>query len=156
MPKRVYGVVRRFYPSQPVVGVGAIIICDGKILLEKRKGEPGKGKWSVPGGLVELGERAEDAVIREVKEETGLEVADPELIDVVDNIVRDANGEVKYHFVIIDYFVKLKGGQLRAADDAEDLRWVPLAEAEKYDLTKTFRAFLQRNKGRLEKLNSCS
>ncbi|MEM3613618.1 MAG: NUDIX domain-containing protein, partial [Candidatus Bathyarchaeia archaeon] len=89
--------VRRFYPSQPVVGVGAIIICDGKILLEKRKGEPGRGKWSVPGGLVELGERAEDAVIREVKEETGLVVADPELIDVVDNIVRDENGEVKYH-----------------------------------------------------------
>ncbi|MEM3770350.1 MAG: NUDIX hydrolase, partial [Candidatus Bathyarchaeia archaeon] len=86
--------VRRFYPNQPVVGVGAIIICDGKILLEKRKGEPGKGKWSVPGGLVELGERAEDAVIREVKEETGLDVADPELIDVVDNIVRDENGEV--------------------------------------------------------------
>jgi ADP-ribose pyrophosphatase YjhB (NUDIX family) len=83
-------------------------------------------------------------------------VTDPELIDVVDNIVRDENGEIKWHFIIIDYFVKLKGGQLRAADDAEELRWVPLAEAEKYDLTKTFRAFLQRNKGRLEKLNSCS
>jgi len=149
-------VVRRFYPSQPIVGVGAIIVCDGKILLEKRKGEPGKGKWSVPGGLVELGERAEDAVIREVKEETGLEVADPELIDVVDNIVRDENGEVKYHFVIIDYFVKLKGGELRAADDAEEIRWVPLDEAEKYDLTKTFRSFLQRNRARLEKLDSCS
>jgi 8-oxo-dGTP diphosphatase len=124
--------------------------------LEKRRGEPGKGKWSVPGGLVELGERAEDAVVREVKEETGLDVANPELIDVVDNIVRDENGEVKYHFVIIDYFVRLKGGELRAADDAAELRWVPLDEAEKYDLTKTFRAFLQRNRTRLEKLNSCS
>jgi ADP-ribose pyrophosphatase YjhB (NUDIX family) len=60
----------------------------------------------------------------------------------VDNIVRDENGEMKYHFVIIDYFVKVKGGELRAADDAEELRWMPLAEAEKYDLTKTFRAFL--------------
>ncbi|MEM3566018.1 MAG: NUDIX hydrolase [Candidatus Bathyarchaeia archaeon] len=148
--------VRRFYPNQPVVGVGAIIICDGKILLEKRKGEPGRGKWSVPGGLVELGERAEDAVIREVKEETGLDVADPELIDVVDNIVRDENGEIKWHFVIIDYFVRLKGGEMRAADDAAELRWVPLAEAEKYDLTRTLRAFLQRNMPRLKKLNSCS
>lgn len=148
--------VRRFYPSQPVVGVGAVIICNGKILLEKRKGEPGKGKWSIPGGLVELGETAEEAVVREVKEETGLDVADPELIDVVDNIVRDENGEVKYHFVIIDYFVKLKGGEMRAADDAEELRWVPLGEAEKYDLTKTLRAFLQRNREKLEKLNSCS
>jgi len=149
-------VVRRFYPSQPVVGVGALIICDGKILLEKRKGEPGKGKWSVPGGLVELGERVEDAVIREVKEETGLDVAEPELIDVVDNIVRDENGGVKYRFVIINYFVRLKGGEMRAADDAAELRWVPLREAEKYDLTKTLRAFLQRNMTRLEKLNSCS
>jgi len=83
-------------------------------------------------------------------------VTDPELIDVVDNIVRDENGEIKWHFIIIDYFVKLKGGQLRAADDAEELRWVPLVEAEKCDLTKTFRAFLQRNRARLEKLNSCS
>jgi len=147
-------VVRRFYPSQPVVGVGAIIICDGKILLEKRKGEPGKGKWSVPGGLVELGERAEDAVIREVKEETGLDVAGPELIDVVDNIVRDENGEIKWHFIIIDYFVKLKGGELRAADDAEELKWVPLDDVEKYDLTKTFRAFLQRNYQKLYEYSS--
>ncbi|MEM3731765.1 MAG: NUDIX hydrolase [Candidatus Bathyarchaeia archaeon] len=148
--------VKRFYPSQPVVGVGAIIVCDGKILLEKRKGEPGRGKWSVPGGLVELGEKAESAVVREVKEETGLDVAEPQLIDVVDNIVQDENGEIKWHFVIIDYFVKVKGGEMRASDDAEELRWVPLDEAEKYDLTKTFRAFLQRNRAKLEKFDSCS
>jgi len=148
-------VVRRFYPNQPVVGVGAIIVCNDKILLEKRKGEPGKGKWSVPGGLVELGETTENAVIREVKEETGLTVADPQLIDVVDNIVRDENGEIKYHFVIVDYFLRLKGGEPMAADDAEELKWIPLGEVEKYDLTKTFRAFLQRNREKLEKLNSC-
>lgn len=147
--------VKRLYPNQPVVGVGAIIVYDGKILLEKRKGEPGKGKWSVPGGIVELGETVEEAVIREVKEETGLDVAEPELIDVVDNIVRDEKGEIKWHFVILDFFVKVKGGELRAADDAEEIRWVPLSEAEKYDLTKTFRSFLQRNRARLEKLDSC-
>ncbi|MGQ9538647.1 MAG: NUDIX hydrolase [Candidatus Bathycorpusculaceae bacterium] len=147
--------VKRFYPSQPVVGVGAIIVCDGKILLEKRKGEPGRGKWSVPGGLVELGESVENAVIREVKEETGLETAEPQLIDVMDNIVYDENGEVKYHFVIVDYFLKVKGGELKAADDAEELKWVPLSELEKYDLTKTFRAFMKRNRAKLETLNSC-
>ncbi|MEM3578958.1 MAG: NUDIX hydrolase [Candidatus Bathyarchaeia archaeon] len=147
--------VKRFYPSQPVVGVGAIIVCNGKILLEKRKGEPGKGKWSVPGGLVELGETVEEAVVREVKEETGLDVAEPELIDVVDNIVRDENGEIKWHFVILDYYVKVKGGELQAADDAEEICWVPFGEAEKYDLTKTFRSFLQRNRARLEKFDSC-
>ena len=147
--------VKRLYPSQPIVGVGAVIICNGKILLEKRKNEPGKGKWSVPGGLVELGESVKQTVIREVKEETGLEVEKPEHIDVVDNIIRDESGRVKYHFVIIDYFMKLKGGTLKAASDAEELKWVPLSDVEKYDLTKTFRAFFQRNRQKLEKLNSC-
>jgi mutator protein MutT len=147
--------VKRLYPSQPIIGVGAVIICNGKILLEKRKNEPGKGKWSVPGGLVELGESVEQTVIREVKEETGLEVEKPEHIDVVDNIIRDESGRVKYHFVIIDYFMKLKGGTLKAASDAEELKWVPLSDVEKHDLTKTFREFFQRNRQNLEKLNSC-
>ncbi|MEM3597194.1 MAG: NUDIX hydrolase [Candidatus Bathyarchaeia archaeon] len=146
--------VKRLYPKQPVVGVGAVIIQNGKILLEKRKSEPGRGKWSIPGGLVELGESVSQTVVREVAEETGLEVYEPELIDIVDNVVRDENGEVKYHFVIIDFFVKLKGGELKAQSDAEELRWVPLSEVEKYDLTKTFRAFFQRNKQKLEKFNS--
>lgn len=144
--------VKRLYPNQPVVGVGALIIRNGEILLEKRKNDPGKGKWSIPGGLVELGESLEQSVIREVLEETGLEVENPELIDVVSNIIKDENGEVKYHFVIVDYFVKLKSGKLNASSDAEELRWVPLSEVEKYDLTKTFREFLQRNRQTLEKL----
>ncbi len=147
--------MKRFYPDQPVIGVGAVLICNNKILLEKRKGEPGRGKWSIPGGLVELGERIEKTVTREVKEETGLDVDNPELIDVVDNISVDADGKVKYHFVIVDYFVKLKGGTLRAADDAEELRWVGFNEVEKYDLTKTFREFFEKNREKLEKLNSC-
>ena len=147
--------VKRLYPKQPVLGVGALIVCDGKLLLEKRKNEPGKGKWSIPGGLVELGESVEQTVIREVREETGLEVEKPEHIDVVDNVVRDNNSEIKYHFVIIDYFVKLKGGTMKATSDAEELRWVTFDEVEQYDLTITFRAFFQRNRQKLEKLNSC-
>ena len=147
--------MKRLYPSQPIVGVGAVVVCDGKILLEKRKNEPGKGKWSIPGGLVELGEGVEQTVIREVREETGLEVGKPELVDVVDNVVRDENGEVKYHFVIIDYFVKLKGGTMKAMSDAEELRWVTFDEMEQYDLTKTFKVFFQKNRQKLEKLNSC-
>ena len=147
--------VKRLYPKQPVVGVGAVIVCDGKLLLEKRKNEPGKGKWSIPGGLVELGESVEQTVVREVEEETGFEVEKPEHIDVVDNIIRDESGRVKYHFVIIDYFMRLKGGTLKAASDAEELKWVPLSDVEKHDLTKTFRAFFQRNRQKLEKLNSC-
>jgi 8-oxo-dGTP diphosphatase len=147
--------LKRRYPKQPIVGVGAVIICDGKILLEKRKGEPGRDKWTIPGGLMELGEGAEETVIREVREETNLEVEDPELIDVVNNIIADENAKIKYHFVIVDYYVKLKGGKLKAADDAAELRWIPFDEVKNYDLTKSFREFFQRNRQKLEKLDSC-
>ena len=143
----------RLYPDRPIVGIGAIIMHDGKILLEKRKNDPGKGKWSVPGGVVELGENVTQTVIREVKEETGLDVAEPEHIDVVDQITRDEGGRIKYHFVIIDYLVKLKGGMLKAASDADELEWVSLSEVEKYDLTGAFRAFFERNKNLLKKLS---
>ena len=147
--------MKRLYPDQPIIGVGAVIVCNGKILLEKRKSEPGRGKWTVPGGLVELGESAEQTVMREVREETNLEVEDPKLIDIVNSITLDENGKIKYHFVIVDYFVKLKGGTLKAADDAAELRWVKFSKVENYDLTKSFREFFQRNRKELEKLNSC-
>ncbi len=147
--------LKRLYPNQPIVGVGAVIICNGEILLEKRESEPGRGKWSIPGGLVELGENTEQTVIREVKEETNLKVEQPKLIDVVNNITVDENNKIKYQFVIVDYFVKLKGGTLRAADDAAELRWVGFDEVENYDLTSSFREFFQRNRRKLEKLNSC-
>ena len=142
----------RLYPDKPIVGTGAIIVHDGKMLLEKRKNDPGKGRWSVPGGVVELGENVTQTVIREVKEETGLDVAEPEHIDVVDQITRDENGRIKYHFVIIDYLVDLKGGTLKAASDADELEWVSLDDVEKCDLTGTFRAFFERNKDFLKKL----
>jgi 8-oxo-dGTP diphosphatase len=147
--------LKRLYPDQPIIGVGAVIIRNGEILLEKRKGEPGRGKWTIPGGLVELGEGAEQTVMREVREETNLEVEDPKLIDVVNNVTLDEDGRIKYHFVIVDYFVKLKGGKLKAADDAAELRWVRFSEVEKYDLTESFREFFKRNYERLRKLDSC-
>ncbi|MGD0027638.1 MAG: NUDIX hydrolase [Candidatus Bathyarchaeia archaeon] len=147
--------MRRLYLKQPLVGVGAVVVCSGKILLEKRKNEPGKGKWSIPGGLVELGENMEQTVIREVKEETGLDVEKPEQIDVVDSITEDENGRIRYHFVIIDYFVKLKGGALKASSDAEELTWVQFDLVEAYDLTNSFRAFFQRNRQRIEAFSSC-
>jgi len=147
--------LKRLYPNRPIVGVGAVIVCEGKILLEKRKSAPGKGKWSVPGGLVELGERIEQAVIREVKEETGLEVEKPRLIDVVDDVSLDEKGAIKYHFVIVDYVINVMRGVPKAASDAEDLKWVPFSEVEKYDLTKSFRAFFQRNRQKLENPSLC-
>jgi mutator protein MutT len=138
------------HPKKPVVGVGAIILDGDKILLEKRKNDPSKGKWSIPGGLVELGEGVEDAVIREVKEETGLEVYEPRLVDVVDYISLGEKGGVLYHFVIVDYLVTVNGGDAKAASDAEALKWVPFNEVEEYDLTESFRRFFQRNRQKLE------
>ena len=136
------------------MGVGVLIICDGKILLEKRKNDPGKDKWSVPGGTVELGETLEQTVLREVKEETGLSVREPEPIDVINQVTLDENGKVKYHFVIIDYFVKLADGTPRAASDAAELEWAALDQVEKRDLTPSFRVFFQKNRKKLEKMNS--
>jgi 8-oxo-dGTP diphosphatase len=148
--------IKRLYPEQPVVGVGGVIINDGTILLEKRKNEPSRGKWTIPGGIVELGENLENAVMREVTEETCLECVrekPPSLIDVVDNIDLDDDGKVKYHFVIIDYHVKVRSIAFKVASDAEDLKWVPFNEVEAYDLTASFRVFFRRNRQKLDQIN---
>lgn len=146
--------MKRMYPDQPVVGIGVVIVNDGKIVLAQRGNEPGKGKWSIPGGLVDLGESILGAVIREAKEETCLDVEKPLLVDVVDNVTFDDEGKIKYHYVIVDYFVHVKGGQLKAASDVVDLRWVPFHEVETYTLTSSFRDFFINNRDRLEKFNS--
>jgi 8-oxo-dGTP diphosphatase len=146
--------VKRLYPDQPVVGVGAIIIKEGKIALIKRANEPSKGKWTIPGGLVELAESPEQAVIREAQEETGLEVDNPTLIDVVSNVDLDENNKVKYHYVIIDYLVHVKKGTAQAGSDAMDLRWVPFDDVESYNLTASFRLFFRNNWEKLENANS--
>jgi len=142
------------YPDQPIVGIGVVIVKDNMIALIKRGNEPSKGKWTIPGGLVELGESIETAVIRETKEETCLEVENPQLLDVVGNVDRDEYGKVKYHYVIVDYLVHVKNGIIQAASDAEELRWVSLDEVEAYNLTASFRHFFRQNREKLEKANS--
>lgn len=146
--------MKRLYPDQPVVGVGAVIVKESKIVLIKRGNEPSKGKWTIPGGLVELAESPEQAVIRETKEETGVNAEDPTLIDLVSNVDLDEQGRVRYHYIIIDYLVRVKGGNLHVASDAAELRLVPLKEVESYDLTASFRLFFRQNRDRLEKANS--
>jgi 8-oxo-dGTP diphosphatase len=146
--------MKRLYPDQPVVGVGAVIIQAGKIALIKRGNEPSKGKWTIPGGLVELGESSEMAVIRETKEEVGLDVDNPNLVDVVSNVDLDDKSKVKYHYVIVEYLVHVKSGTAEASSDAMELRWVPFDQVEEYDLTASFRFFFRHNKERLEKSSS--
>ena len=144
--------MKRLYPNQPVLGVGAIILHERRVLLEKRKNEPGKGKWSIPGGIVDLGESPERAIVREVQEETCLEVEAPILIDVVSDVSLDETGKVKYHFVIIDYLVNVKCGKLHASSDADDLTWVAFDDVEGFGLTRSFRAFFKRNRKLLESI----
>lgn len=141
--------VKRLYPTQPVVGVGAIILREGKILLEKRGNEPARGQWTIPGGVVEVGESLEAAVLRETEEETGLHGEIVGLIDVVDQVHRDKEGKIEYHYVIIDYTVKAKG-EPKPASDAAALKWVTLGEVEGYDLTPSFRRFFIQNKKKLQ------
>jgi len=142
--------LRREYPLGPIVGVGAVIIHENKLLLVKRRVEPAKGKWSIPGGVVELGEGIRDALIREVKEECGLDVEIERLLDVVDNITMDEEGRLQFHFVILDFLARVKGGTLKPADDVLDARWILLDEVETYDLTKSFREFFRRHKNELK------
>lgn len=119
--------MRREFPESPLVGVGAVVVQHGRVLLVRRASEPLKGQWSLPGGMLELGESLADGVIREVKEETGLVVEVLELIEVLDRIHREG-GRVRYHYVIADYLCRVVGGALQAATDADAVRWVERAE----------------------------
>jgi 8-oxo-dGTP diphosphatase len=117
----------REFPSTPLVGVGAVIVDQGRVLLVRRGREPLKGQWSLPGGLVEVGESLHAAVVREVEEETGLRVQPVELVELLDRIHR-AGQSVRFHYVIADYLCSVTGGILKAASDADDVRWVERAE----------------------------
>jgi 8-oxo-dGTP diphosphatase len=119
--------LQREFPIAPLVGVGAVIVYEGRVLLVQRGREPMKGRWTIPGGLIEIGEALDAAVVRETREETGLEVEPIELVELLDRIHRE-EGRVRYHYVIADYLCRLVGGTLAAADDAAAVRWVERAE----------------------------
>ena len=127
--------MKRTYPKSPLVGVGGVVIHRGRALLIRRGKEPLKGEWSIPGGMVELGEELTAGVRRELKEETGLEVEPLETILVLDRIMRQG-ARVKYHYVIIDYLCRKKRGRLRPASDVVDARWVRPEDLPKYRLTE--------------------
>jgi ADP-ribose pyrophosphatase YjhB (NUDIX family) len=124
--------LQREYPTAPLVGVGAVIVRDGSVLLVQRGTEPALGRWSIPGGLIEVGEALAEAVVREVREETGLDVEPVELIELLDRIHRDGN-RIRYHYVIADYLCRVAGGTLKAASDAAAVRWVEPEEWNRLD-----------------------
>ncbi len=119
--------MQREFPSSPLLGVGAVVVEQGRVLLVRRGNEPMKGRWSLPGGLLELGESLTAGVVREVREETGLDVEVVELIELLDRIHREGP-RVRYHYVIADYLCRVVGGELLAASDADQVRWVERSE----------------------------
>ena len=121
--------LKRDYPDRPIVGVGAVVVKDGRALVVRRATEPLRGEWSVPGGMLELGEKLREGIAREVKEETGLEVKVGEVLDVFDSIFPDSEGRMQYHYVLIDFLCRPVTGELRASSDVSDARWVTGEEA---------------------------
>jgi 8-oxo-dGTP diphosphatase len=125
----------RRYPSRPFLGVGALIFDNEKLLIVERAGEPFKGYWSLPGGIVECGEKLEQSVRREVLEETGLEVEALSVFEIFERIIPDAEGRIEYHYVLIDYLCRPVGGRLSAASDVSQVAWVTEQNLGEYRLT---------------------
>jgi ADP-ribose pyrophosphatase YjhB (NUDIX family) len=121
--------VKREYPDHPIVGVGGVVVQNGRVVLVRRAKAPRMGEWSIPGGMLELGEKLRDGVAREIAEETGLQVTSGAVLDVFDSIVTDPDGKTQYHYVLVDYLCSVTGGELRAASDVSEARWATLEEA---------------------------
>jgi len=134
----------REYPLQPRVAVGVVVVKSSMVLLVRRGQEPSKGLWSVPGGLVELGENIEDAARREVTEETGINIKIERLLDVADNIVRDAQGKIRFHYVLIDFLAHPLTSSVKAKSDVSEAMWVKLNKLADYPLTKGAAKLIQK------------
>jgi ADP-ribose pyrophosphatase YjhB (NUDIX family) len=126
----------REYPASPLVGVGAVIIENARVVLVKRGHPPLQGEWSIPGGVLEVGEMLRDAAVREAREETGLNVDTQDLLGVFDRVLRDPEGKTLYHYVLIDFLCKRVSGELKGADDAEEARWFTQEEVARVSLAK--------------------
>lgn len=142
--------IQREYPSAPIPSVGAIVLKGDRVLLVLRGQEPSRGKWSVPGGVVELGETIRDAARREVMEECRVEIEVGDVVAVRDAIIRDEAGDIRFHYVLVDVVATYVGGELAVGSDVEDARWVSQEELPNYALSTGLlpvlhRALAQRN-----------
>jgi 8-oxo-dGTP diphosphatase len=135
----------RRYPTAPRVGVGVAILNDQRLLMVRRGQEPKQGSWSLPGGLVELGEPVRAAARREVREECGIDVEVTELLDVVDFVQRDESGRVVFHYVLVDFRGNAVTMDVQPGDDVEAVQWIPLHELACYEMPEVTRAFLDRH-----------
>jgi ADP-ribose pyrophosphatase YjhB (NUDIX family) len=137
--------VRREFPEAPIVGVGAVVLEDTNVLLVRRGQEPLKGQWSLPGGALELGETLQQGIAREVLEETGLVIDPVGIIEVLDRITHDPeSGQVRYHYVLIDFVCRVTGGELLGGSDAEEARWVGREELHEFGLSAVTLAVIEK------------
>jgi 8-oxo-dGTP diphosphatase len=125
----------REYPERPVLGVGGVVISQGLALLVRRANPPLQGEWSIPGGMLEVGETVVEGVRRELAEETGIEVSVHSVIEVFERISLDAAGKAAYHYVVLDYHCEVVRGEARPGSDVTEVAWVPEANLEEYSLT---------------------
>ena len=127
---------RREYPESPVVGVGAVVVKDGKVLLIKRGVDPNKGVWAIPGGSLKLGETLQEGAEREIMEETGITVRAKEPVYSFDFFERDGDGRVRFHYVVVDMMADYIGGEVQGADDALEARWVSPEELKDMEVSR--------------------
>lgn len=127
--------IKRHYPEAPILGVGAIVFDDaGRVLLIQRGKPPRAGQWSIPGGMVELGEKLLDAVQREVKEECSIDIEVGDVVLIYEPIFHDAEGKIEFHYVLVDYWARHSSGEAVANDDALAVAWVALDDLPEYHL----------------------
>ena len=126
--------MHREYPKAPIVGVGAVVVKQGRVLLVRRANAPNQGQWSIPGGTVELGETLAQAAVREVREECGVEIEPGDVLSTFDLIQRDDKGRIRYHYVLIDLAARYVSGEPVAATDAMEVRWVDEKDLERLDV----------------------
>ena len=135
---------KREYPDRPYVGVGVIVFREHEVLLIKRNKEPNKGQWSIPGGKQIIGETVADAANRELLEETRVKVDQLLLVDVVDTIIPDVEGKIKYHYTLVDYMGQWQSGESRPGDDAKEVSWAHLNELSSYSLLEKTMNIIQK------------
>lgn len=142
--------MKRDYPERPLIGVGAVIVSEGRVVVVRRGHEPLKGEWSIPGGVLEIGETLRAGAAREALEETGLVVEAGEVLEVLDRIVRDKEGRIQFHYVLIDFVCRVTGGELRAGEDADEARWLNAEELDEFPIADSAAEVLRKGLNKIE------